>query len=135
MYRCFHCYGPNAVRAGVCQHCDRRIEPPDSLSYDEQLIWTLDDPDGGHATLAAQILGMRRARLAVAALRRIVTEMRDPFLVAAALRSLIKIEGREPLRDLLMQLAASDSFLLADLATRALYPSGAQGGNERAVIQ
>jgi hypothetical protein len=50
----------------------------------------------------------------------VITAGSDPFLAAEALRSLVKIKGRESTRDLLEQLADGGSFMVAEVARRAL---------------
>jgi hypothetical protein len=61
-------------------------------------MWTLGHPDGDRAVMAARILGVRRSSDASPALRQAVTAGRDPYLAVEALRSLIAIDGVEPLR-------------------------------------
>jgi hypothetical protein len=117
---CFHCYGLNAAQSGPCVHCGRPIEPPASISYDERLIWTLGHPDGDRALIAARTLGEHRVTSAEPALRSVIATGSDPFLAAEALRSLIKIEGAEPIRGLLQELSGSESFMVAEVARRAL---------------
>jgi hypothetical protein len=120
---CFHCYAVNRDPSGPCVHCGAPIESPAGLSYDQQLIWTLDHPDGDRALTAARILGSLRSRDASPALREAVIAGRDPFLAAEALRSLIAIDGVERWRPWLEQLAAEDvSFMVSDVARRALHP-------------
>jgi len=120
MHWCYHCYAPNPRPAGPCVRCGRELEGPTDLSYDQRLIWTLGHPDGDRAVLAAQSLGARRARSALPALRRAVDEDRDPYLAVAALRSAVAIAGCDELREWLEQLARSDSFMVREVAQRAL---------------
>lgn len=117
---CFHCYAINAASSGPCVHCGKSIEPPETLTYDERLIWTLGHPDGDRAVLAARILGEHQSVSAVPALRAAVERGSDPFLAAEALRSLIRIEDIDRLRGLLQEAATSDSVLVADVARKAL---------------
>lgn len=119
-YWCFHCYGLNSVSSGPCVHCGKSIEPPGSISYDERLIWTLHHPDGDRAVLAARTLGEHHVLSAEPALRSVIAAGSDPFLAAEALRSLVKIKGPESIRGLLEELADSDSFMVAEIARRAL---------------
>jgi hypothetical protein len=70
--------------------------------------------------LAAQALGRRRVRSALPALRRAVDEDRDPYLAVAALRGAIEIASREELRGWLEELAECDSFMVREVAERAL---------------
>jgi hypothetical protein len=83
-------------------------------------VWALGHPDGDRAVLAAQTLGARQVRAALPALRRAVEEDRDPYLAVAALRSAITIAGSEELRDWLEQLTQSESFMVREVAQRAL---------------
>jgi len=83
-------------------------------------VWALGHPDGDRAVLAAQTLGARQVRGALPALRRAVEEDRDPYLAVAALRSAIAIAGSEGLRDWLEQLTHSESFMVREVAQRAL---------------
>ena len=70
--------------------------------------------------MAARTLGIRRAREAAAPLREVALGGPDPFLSAAALRSLVAIEGIDPLRLLLTELAERGPLLLATAASEAL---------------
>jgi len=100
--------------------CGRPVEGPPGLRFDDQLVWTVGHPDADRAVLAAQTPGARRVAAALAALRRVVDEDRDPYLAVAALRSAIAIAGREELRDWLEQLTHSESFMVREAAQRAL---------------
>lgn len=120
MHWCYSCYAVNRHESGPCERCGRPVEGPPGLSFDDRLVWTLGHPDGDRAVLAAQTLGARRAQSALPALRRAVEQDRDPYLAVAALRSAIEIAGREDLRDWLEQLAHSDSFMVREVAQRAL---------------
>jgi hypothetical protein len=120
MYWCFSCYALNPRAEGQCVRCGRPVEGPPDLSYDDRLVWALGHPDGDRAVLAAQTLGVRGARSALPALRKVVDENRDPFLAVAALRSAIAIAGRDELRGWLQGLARSDSFMVRAVAQREL---------------
>jgi HEAT repeat protein len=96
------------------------VEGLADLSYEDRLIWALRHPDGDRAIMAARVLGQRRARAAVPALRAVVVDGRDPYLAAEALRNLVAIEDPGQIRELLEGLASSDSFMVATVAKRAL---------------
>lgn len=120
MHWCYYCYAPNRHPTGPCVRCGKPVEGPGELTFDERLIWALRHPDGDRAVLAAQTLGMRQVHSALPALRRAVEEDRDPYLAVAALRSAIAIAGPEELRGWLEQLARSESFMVREVAQRAL---------------
>jgi HEAT repeats len=120
MYWCHACYAVNPRSSGPCVRCGRPVEGPPGLSFDDQLVWALGHPDGDRAVLAAQSLGARRVRAALPALRRVVDEDRDPYLAVAALRSAIAIAGADELRDWLEQLTHRESFMVREVAQRAL---------------
>ena len=120
MHWCYYCYAVNSRPSGSCVRCGRQLEGPPHLSYDEQLVWALGHPDGDRAVLAAQSLGVRRVRSALPALRRAVEEDRDPYLAVAALRGAVAIAGRDELRGWLEQQARSESFMVREVAQRAL---------------
>ncbi len=105
MFWCFHCYALNDHAAGPCDVCGEPVEAPAGLSRAGSLIWALRHPDGDRAVLAAMSLGKLGARESVPALRGAVETGDDIFVRAAALRSLIAIEGVEPLRPLLRRLS------------------------------
>jgi hypothetical protein len=63
---------------------------------------------------------VRGAKVAAPRLREIVSSRGDPFLAVESLRSLIAIEGVDFLRPLLLSLTQHGSFMVADLARRAL---------------
>jgi hypothetical protein len=120
MHWCHSCYAVNPRPIGPCIRCGQPVESPPGLSFDDQLVWALGHPDGDRAVLAAQTLGARRVVAALPALQRVVDEDRDPYLAVAALRSAITIAGHEELRDWLEQLTHCESFMVREVAQRAL---------------
>jgi len=120
MYWCFYCYALNRQAAGPCGRCGRPVEGPGGLSYDDRLVWALGHPDGDRAVLAALVLGTRRVRSALPALREAVEGDRDPFLAVAALRSAIEIAEADELRDWLEELTRRESFMVRAIAENAL---------------
>ncbi|HTX12591.1 MAG TPA: HEAT repeat domain-containing protein [Solirubrobacteraceae bacterium] len=88
------------------------------------MIWALGHPDGDRAVMAAQTLGTRRVRAALPALRKAVDEDRDPYLAVAALRSAIAIAEGQELRGWLEQIARGESFMVREVAQRALVCEG-----------
>jgi len=120
MYWCYHCYAVNPRSTGPCVRCRGPVDGPPGLSYDDRLIWALGHPDGDRAVMAAQTLGARGVRSALPALRRAVEEDRDPYLAVAALRGAIAIAGPDELHDWLEQLAHSESFMVREVAQRAI---------------
>lgn len=120
MYWCFHCYAINDHPAGPCDVCGEPVEAPDDLSWTGSLIWALRHPDGDRALLAAQTLGRLRVRESAPALREAVETGKDVYLRAAALCSLVEIEGAEPLRPWLDELAQVAPLAVRDIARRAL---------------
>jgi HEAT repeats len=123
VFWCFHCYALNDHPTGPCNVCGEPVEAPAGLSRVNTLIWALRHPDGDRALLAAGILGRLRARDAVPALRVAVETAKDTFLRGEALRSLIAIEGVEPLRPWLEELSRVPPVNVRDIARRALAAS------------
>ena len=117
---CFHCYAVNDRPVGRCDACGRLVEPPTGLSWTDRLIWALRHPDGDRAVVAADTLGKLRAHDSVRRLRETVESGRDIYLRAAALRSLIAIEGAGALRPWLDELSQSAPFNVRAVARRAL---------------
>jgi hypothetical protein len=70
--------------------------------------------------VAAKILGRRRARASVPALREAAEAGSDIYLRAAALRSVIEIEGVESLRGWLNDLSRDGPFNVRAIARQAL---------------
>ena len=124
MFWCFHCYAVNDHPDGLCDVCGESVEAPAALSWAGSLIWALRHPDGDRALLAARTLGRLRARESVPALREAVEAGNDIYLRAAALRSLIAIEGVEPLRPWLAELSRVPPVTVRDIARRALEETG-----------
>lgn len=120
MYWCFHCYAVNDHPRGPCDVCGKLVEGPEGLSFVNRLVWALRHPDGDRAVVAATILGKLRARESVPALRSVAESGRDIYLREAALESLLSIQGVEPLRPWLAELARSAPFNVRDLARRAM---------------
>jgi HEAT repeat protein len=120
LFWCFRCYALNEHATGPCDVCGQQVEPPADLSRVERLVWTLGHPDADRASLAAGILGRLRSRESIPALRAAVEAGEDVFLRAQALRSLIAIEGVEPLRPWLERLSRVPPVNVRDIARRAL---------------
>ena len=120
MFWCFHCYAVNDHSSGPCRACGKPVEAPAGLSYPDRLIWALRHPDGDRAVVAAQTLGRLKARESVPALHKAVETGPDTFLRAEALRSLITIEGVEPLRTWLDALSRDAPFNVREIAQEAL---------------
>jgi PII-like signaling protein len=96
------------------------VEAPPGSDQVDNLVWALRHPDGDRAVMAAVALGRRDDARAVRALRGVVEDPPDPYVASEALRSLVKIEGVEPLRAWLEELVQGRSIFLASVATEAL---------------
>lgn len=120
MFWCFRCYAVNDHPSGPCDACGQPVEPPAGLSWVSGLTWALRHPDGDRALLAARTLGTLRAAESVPALREAVASGRDVYLRAAAVRSLIAIEGTAPLRPWLDELSRVAPVTLREIARQAL---------------
>jgi len=120
MYWCFRCYAINDGPCGPCVACGQPVQPPPGLTRAGGLAWALGHPDGDRAVLAAQVLGRLGAREAIPALRAAAEGGADIYLRAAALRSLLAIEGTGPQRQWLEELARSGPFNVRAIALQAL---------------
>ena len=120
MFWCFHCYAVNGHPNGPCDACGKPVEAPAGLSWVSSLTWALRHPDGDRAVLAARTLGRLRARESVPALCEAVRSGHDVYLRAAALRSLIAIEGTEVLRPWLAELSQGAPVTVREIARQAL---------------
>jgi HEAT repeat protein len=125
VFWCFHCYAVNDHSRGPCRVCGQPVEAPDDLSWADSLVWALHHPDADRALLAARTLGRLRVREAVPALREVAESGPDIYLRAEALRSLLAIEGVEPLRRWLEGLSQAAPFSIRDIAREALNGSPA----------
>ncbi|MGH3214614.1 MAG: HEAT repeat domain-containing protein [Trebonia sp.] len=85
-------------------------------------------PDGDRAVQAAKTLGRLRARESIPALRATAESGKDIYLRAAALRSLIDIEGARPLRSWLERLSQDAPYNLRNIALRALDDTAGEPG-------
>lgn len=120
MYWCFHCYAVNDHPAGPCDVCGEPVEAPAGISWTGKLIWALRHPDGDRAIVAARTLGRLRVRESAPALRETAEGGKDIYLRAAALHSLIEIEGAEALRPWLDELSRTAPFSVRAIARHAL---------------
>jgi HEAT repeat protein len=127
VFWCFRCYALNDHASGPCDVCGEPVEAPAGLSRVGSLIWTLRHPDGDRALLAAGILGRLRPRESIPALREAVEAGSDIYVRAEALRSLLAIEGVEPLRPWLEKLSRVPPINVRNIARRAL--AGQAGDN------
>lgn len=123
MFWCFHCYAVNDHPTGPCDACGQPVEAPAGLSWTGSLIWALRHPDGDRAVQSARTLGRLRARESIPALRATAESGKDVYLRAAALRSLIEIEGAASLRPWLEHLSRDAPVTVRDVARRALEDS------------
>ncbi len=131
MFWCFHCYAINDHPSGPCRACGEPVEAPAGLSRTESLIWALRHPDGDRAVLAARALGWLRAAESGPALRAAAESGRDIYLRAAALESLLAIEGATALRPWLEELSRVGSFNVRAIARRALEAVGGASGSDQ----
>jgi HEAT repeat protein len=120
VYFCWHCYGRNSQRSGPCSRCGRSIEAPPETSYVDRLLWALGHPTTERRMTAIHVLGARKERRAAPALRALATDSEDPYQAAAALDSLVAIEGADAVRGLLEHLVGSSPVQVRDVARRAL---------------
>ena len=128
MYWCFRCYAVNDHPTGPCDVCGQPVEAPAGLSWTGGLIWALGHPDGDRAVQAAKTLGRLRARESIPALRATAESGKDVYLRAAALRSLIDIEGARPRRPWLELLSRDAPFNLRSIALQALEDTADEPG-------
>jgi HEAT repeat protein len=133
MFWCFHCYALNDHPAGPCDTCGEPVEAPAGLSRADGLIWALRHPDGDRAVLAATILGRQRARESIPALRAAAEGGSDVFLRAAALQSLLAIEGAESLRPWLDELSRIGPVNVRAIAVQALEEAAGAGADDQDV--
>ncbi len=105
-YYCWHCYGKNRRASGRCGSCGAEIAAPPGTSFEEQLLWALGHPLAERRLGAVQALGKRRVAAASGRLRELVSDQ-DPYLAAAALEALVRIDGAERHRALLEELRLS----------------------------
>jgi len=127
VYYCWQCYAEADAPSGSCRRCGGRVEAPAQATYVERLLWALDHPLAERQMIAAKVLGRRRERAAVEPLRAIALTAPDPYLAAQALESLIEIEGRETLREMLLELSSSAPAQVRKVA-RAHSQGGGRGG-------
>jgi HEAT repeat protein len=104
-YFCFECYAENERPEGACVRCGGAIEPPPDTSYADLLIWALHHPLAPVATHAAAVLGDVGDRRAIGPLHVLIDDPPDPYIAAAALASLVALQGVDELRPLLERLA------------------------------
>jgi HEAT repeat protein len=83
---------------------------------------------GDRGVQAAKTLGRLWARESIPALRATAKSGKDVYLRAAALRSLIDIEGARPLRPWLERLSRDAPFNLRNIALRALEDTADEPG-------
>lgn len=105
-FYCWHCYGKNRRASGRCEHCGAEIAAPPGTSFEEQLLWALAHPLAERRIAAAHALGTRGVEAASGRLQELVSAP-DPYLAAAALEALVRIDGTERHRALLEELQVS----------------------------
>jgi HEAT repeat protein len=121
VYFCWSCYGQVTQPSGRCPHCGGEISPPRQADYAERLIWALRHPLAQVRLSAVEVLGRRREPRAVPPLRDLVqSQGADPYLAAAALAALVRIQGTEACGDLLRRAADSGTAPLRRLARSLL---------------
>lgn len=118
-FYCYACYGLVPRTEGRCPNCGELVDPPPGTEYAD-LLWALRHPVVDVAMTAVGILGARHESRAVAPLRALARDSDDPYLAAEAVRSLVAIEGLEPEREFLLEIAESGRLVPAAAAARAL---------------
>jgi hypothetical protein len=100
-FYCWYCYSETSRPNGACAACGEEIEGPGDADYGDRLLWALRHPLLDRRLLSATMLGVRRETRAVEPLRALLSTENDPYLAAAALKSLVQIDGVDQCRDVL----------------------------------
>ena len=119
-FYCWRCYGRNGKGIGPCVHCGRDVEPPDSATETQRLIWGTRHPDPDIAIICTRRLGSHADTAAVPQLRALVNDPPDPYVGAEALTSLLALSNIDAERQLLQGLADHGPLFQKHLARRAL---------------
>jgi hypothetical protein len=119
-YYCWHCYATNDSPRGQCSNCGQEIARPAGAGYVDLLLWALHHPMAERQMIATRTLGRRREPCARRPLTELAVCADDPYLGAAALRSLIAIDGVGAHRELIKKLAGSESVIVKRAAQEAL---------------
>jgi HEAT repeat protein len=120
---CWTCYATVDGPHGRCPACGGPIEPPAGSDYTDRLIWAPGHPLADRRMVAAHTLGERGDRRALPALRRLLADP-DSHLAAAALEAVVRIDGVESSRDLLVEMAAGGPAMVRAAARRLLAEPG-----------
>lgn len=92
---CLECFAEVDEHVAVCPACGSETSPS-GRTYEDMLIRALSHRLTDRRILAAEILGRRRSRAAVDDLARLALDPQDPYLQAAAARTLASIEPGHP---------------------------------------
>lgn len=95
---CTHCWATYPYGATVCARCGAALQP--HTTYVAGLIAALRHPEPSTPVRAANVLGLLRAREAAGALRAVLSQSEDPYLLQAAARALGAIGDREAIPEL-----------------------------------
>jgi len=94
---CPNCFYPNEANQKICQKCEGLIEWEDE-SYEAKLIKVLSHRDPRIVLRAAEILSNFKSDRTKKALINIIFKSKDPYIQAAAIKSLVNISSNETLK-------------------------------------
>ena len=94
---CPNCFSPNEAGQKICKKCGGLIEWKDE-SYEKKLIKALSHKDYRIVLRAAEILSNFKSDRTKKALTGIIYKSKDPYIQAAAVKSLANISSNETLK-------------------------------------
>ncbi|WP_188897573.1 HEAT repeat domain-containing protein [Microlunatus endophyticus] len=119
-YYCWSCYGRNDHASGPCDHCGDEIEPPADADLTTRLVWGIRHPNPDVALMSVRRLPMVGDSSAIPALRAAVIDPPDPYVAAAALKSLLSLSSVAEEEELLRSSVSTGPPLVASIAREAL---------------
>ncbi|NOX89280.1 MAG: hypothetical protein GXO77_09645 [Calditrichaeota bacterium] len=118
IFFCPSCQQEVYPKTKICPFCGYDLEAYQKLQYNKKLILALGHHDGFTQRRAAELLGKRRAKIAVDVLKKVFKESDDPYLKAEIVLALYRIDSDEARRFFSDALIKNQSIIVKKLWRR-----------------
>lgn len=120
VFFCSNCWHEIDEHTSVCPHCGVEQQSLAHEDYIEKLIRALHHPEPSTPVRAAFLLGELRATPAIDALMKLAVESKDPYIQAAALEAIGKMQQRS-LSDFLLRFTGKEQgVIVRNAANKAI---------------
>ncbi len=95
IFYCSNCWNEINIDVEICPHCSASQSILQQESFEKKLIRSLKHPEPKTVIRAVKILGELKSKEALPYLFGILKVQNDPFIIAEAVKSILKIDSTE----------------------------------------